>query len=226
MTRRAATGQNLAYGLRKYYFFDTNGRRDQESLYATTIVTSPTITSLIGDPITVENWEWDNFDNVTYFTDSAGRETRFTYDYNLLGQSDDVFNKLVEEFHFYTQATYQYETTHGWLTKEVDAKGERTDYIRNARGQAVAVFGPEFHSETFTWAATGNQDLLQHTDSRGVVSNYAYDSSRRPTSITSFDLISGETRITSFDYSNPLIDIAETSGSSSSIKNRDRKSTR
>ncbi len=40
----SGTAQSLNYGLRKYYFFDAIGHRVQESLYATSLVTPPTIT--------------------------------------------------------------------------------------------------------------------------------------------------------------------------------------
>lgn len=214
-------------GLRRYYFFNSDGQHTQESTYAINLTATgnpapfDTRPQLSGDVILDLRWEWDNFDNVVYTTDAFGRETRNTYDYSN-GQYDAPFNNLISTFSDYQLADFEYDSDFGRVTKAVDEKGERTDFLRNGNGQMLFWAGPELLAEQTVWGTrNGHIDIpLSQTDERGVTTTFnTYDANRRPTQITVNDPISGESRVITYDYSNAAIDVSTVGGASSSVRN-------
>ena len=225
--------------IRQYFIFNEAGHRVQESTYAVDLISTGNPApfderpQLSGDAITNEIWEWDNFDNVTYFTDSAGRETRFTYDYNryysalnrtLVGGPTVInpVNQVTTIFSDYQQSEFEHydnpnDSEFGQLRKRLDAKGEKTENFLNTLNQLQFWDGPEFLTGTVIYDPV--TDLVStHTDERGVVSTFVtYDSNRRATQVSVFDPVSTETRDVSYVYSNPLVDVMIVGGATSSV---------
>jgi len=216
-------GADLGYDVRTYYKFDQRGRNFETSTYTTTDDGSGQH-QLNGDPISANTVEWDHFDNVTHSTDTLGRTTRVTYDHiangpDLLGQYyldafstppagdvEMVFGNLTEVFRLYRQAAFDYDNDFGLVTDEIDAGGNLTRYFRDSKGLTHFVDGPAGYFEIYNYDAATDLPSLA-IDTLGLTTTFnSYDANRRPTQQTIDDSSTGESRIITFDYSNPFID--------------------
>jgi RHS repeat-associated protein len=228
-------GADLGYELRTYYKFDEHGRVFETATYATT-PDGGGQHQLVGNPISRTTTEWDHFDNAVASTDSLGRETRFTYDYSVdssqlineqylaafssppptADEADKVFGNLTEVFRLYRQAAYDYENEFGLLIEEVDAAGNHTRYFRDSKGLAHFIDGVDGFFEIFDYGTLdGHDDILtSHINTLGLTTVIdSVDANRRVTQQTTIDSYgASETSTVTFDYSNPLVDKATTTG--------------
>ncbi len=134
------------------------------------------------------------FNQVTSFTDPAGKKTLFTYDThgNLSSMTDALGN--VSRFTYNTQ---------GQLIKTVDAAQKTTTFGYDAAGNLVSMTDPLGNTKTavydavsrlvqqgdalgnFTTYGYDNQDhIISITDQRGRVTKFAYDATGDLTSVT------------------------------------------
>jgi RHS repeat-associated protein len=142
--------------------------------------------------------ESNDFGRITKYTDPAGRQTTFLYDFNgidLLEARNSATNELLSKYTYsrphqpatYIDASgqvtnYTYNTA-GQILSVTDAKQQTTRYTYDAHGYLLQITGPLPTATTrFTYDLFGRVQTV--TDSEGYTITYAYDALDRVTKVT------------------------------------------
>lgn len=148
-------------------------------------------------------FERNAYGDVVYITDSLGRVTTNTYDYDntrfVYAPSPSypgvfatavipaVMGNVTSVFADYVQRSLKYNAA-GYLVETRDALGRATRSVRDAAQRITAAEGP--HDSTESWTYGNYLDpgsgllvaadvLLEHVDARGLKTTYSYDPQRR-----------------------------------------------
>ena len=124
----------------------------------------------------VESYSWDHNNNLTAFTDAAGRTATRTY---------DPLNRLKNQTRTLTQpddvvTTYGYDS-HDNLTTVTDAEGHATLFVFSDLGLTMSEDSPDAGMTLYSYDEAAN--LASKTDANGITVNYIYDSLNRLTGI-------------------------------------------
>jgi RHS repeat-associated protein len=168
------------------YTYDTEGNRIREEIHDDTGVLAK-FTDFTFDEINrleqviypdarAESYSWDHNNNLTAFTDAAGRTATRSYDplnrlkslVQTLDQPDDVVT------------AYGYDS-HDNLTTVTDAESHTTQFVFSDLGLTMSEDSPDAGITLYTYDEAGN--LASKTDANGITVNYTYDSLNRLTGI-------------------------------------------
>lgn len=115
-----------------------------------------------------QNFQYDNYGNLTQVTDEQSKATLRFY---------DQLNRLTKQTNTENKHTlYAYDAFDN-IIKVTDSLGRETHYEYNVFGEKVSQNSPDTGVSTYQYDVAGN--LVSKTDARGIVVNYQWDASNR-----------------------------------------------
>ncbi|GAA6154131.1 hypothetical protein NBRC116587_35530 [Pseudoteredinibacter isoporae] len=115
-----------------------------------------------------QNFQYDNYGNLTQVTDEQSKATLRFY---------DQLNRLIKQTNTENKHTlYAYDAFDN-IIKVTDPLGRETHYEYNVFGDKVSQNSPDTGVSTYQYDVAGN--LVSKTDARGIVVNYQWDASNR-----------------------------------------------
>ncbi|MBB6522824.1 RHS repeat-associated core domain-containing protein [Pseudoteredinibacter isoporae] len=115
-----------------------------------------------------QNFQYDNYGNLTQVTDEQSKVTQRYY---------DQLNRLTKQTNTENKHTlYTYDAFDN-VIKVTDPLGRATHYEYNVFGEKVSQNSPDTGVSTYQYDVAGN--LVSKTDARGIVVNYQWDALNR-----------------------------------------------
>ncbi|MEO1529837.1 MAG: cadherin-like domain-containing protein, partial [Planctomycetota bacterium] len=176
----------IGYDTATRYYTDAFGRPEERIGYVRTSGDVSPVVIPEADEISREKWTRDDRGFVKIYTDPLGRVTRYTHEHDL-DPFADTFGNIVEVYRDYVQSTATYDPVFGKVLTATDARGVTT-YFEYDRDLVTRLIGPGDKVQTITYgdAFTAAADLpTKVVDSRGLITEYTYDTHRRIDTVTS-----------------------------------------